>query len=145
MYCTPSCHNTAMVLASSTRSPMVWTLRRRAASTRTRTWICSCGSDASPWMMVPSIFTESSGTDSSNAALAQGGGERGHLWHVAGRALLGALEAQPLRLGAARAQVIIEPLHEARIAHRFPREPHEQAFGLFLRRERQRCPHHPAI
>jgi hypothetical protein len=51
---------------------------------------------------------------------AQGRGERGYLGHVARRAFLGALEAQPLRLGAAGAQMIAEPLDEGRIAHRFP-------------------------
>src|SRR5256885_3497251 len=38
-------------------------------------------------------------------------------------------DLQPLRLGAARAQVIVEPLEKARVAHGLPRQAHEQTLG----------------
>ena len=65
MYCTPSCHSTAMVLASSTRSAMVSILRRVAASTSFLTRVCISVSLASACTSAPSIFTKSSSMSAS--------------------------------------------------------------------------------
>ncbi len=72
-------------------------------------------------------------------------GQRLDLRDVGRGAFLGHLEAQPLRLGAAGAQVIVEPVDEAGIARGLAREAHEQALRLLLRGERQRGADHPAV
>src|SRR5207244_12584760 len=70
----------------------------------------------------------------AEAPLAQRRAERLDLRQVARRALLGHLEAQSLRLRAARAQVIVEPLEEASVADGLLRQAHEQTRRLLLRR-----------
>src|SRR5213080_3283984 len=160
MYCTPTCHSTAMVLASSTRSPMVWMLRLRAASTSVRTRSCSCGSAASSWMMVPAIFTKSSCRASSMPALSRpepkpsSAKRKRRARSTAVSALtcarwLAALSSviwKHSRCGSARLeQVIVEPLEKARVAHGLLRQAHEQTLGFPLRRERQRRADHPAV
>jgi hypothetical protein len=55
------------------------------------------------------------------------------------------VRTQPLRLGAARAHVIVEPVYECSVPRRFFGEAHEQAARLALRSERQRGADDPAI
>ncbi len=159
--CTPSCHSTASVFASSTRSAMVSMLRSRAASISEPTFDCSkrVGGQALHQRAVDLDEIQRQRAEhgqridaravvfqcEAHAHRLQCGGEAQDVGGIAGRDRFGDLDAETPGLEPEGLQHVRNPHGQRSLERAVARDAREHAASLRGLRQPQRLRDHPAV